>query len=68
MNKQIKAKVEKRKDRERASMGFAQAASSKGLNVEPQYAIVISLIYIGVVIILHMIGKFKKDSTPVPPS
>ena len=68
MNKQTKAKVERRKDRDRAAMGFGQAATSKGLNVEPQYAIVISLIYIGVVIILHMIGKFRKDNTVVPPS
>ena len=67
MNKQAKAKVEKRQDRQRAAMGFGQAAASKGLNVEPQYAIVISLIYIGVVIILHMIGKFRKDNTVVPP-
>ena len=68
MNKQAKAKVEKRQDRQRMAMGFNQAAASKGLNVEPQYAIVISLIYIGVVIILHMIGKFRKDSTVVPPT
>ncbi len=68
MNKQAKAKVEKRQDRQRMAMGFGQAAASKGLNVEPQYAIVISLIYIGVVIILHMIGKFRKDSTVVPPT
>ena len=67
MNKQSRAKVEKRQDRQRAQMGFGQAAASKGLNVEPQYAIVISLIYIGVVIILHMIGKFRKDNTVVPP-
>ena len=68
MNKQSKAKVEKRQDRRKAEFGFGQAASSKGLNVEPQYAIVISLIYIGVVIILHMIGKFRKDNTVVTPS
>ena len=67
MNKQSRAKVEKRQDRTRAQMGFNQVASSKGLNVEPQYAIVISLIYIGVVIILHMIGKFRKDNTVVAP-
>ena len=66
MNKQTRAKVEKR-DRTRNQMGFGQAATSKGLNVEPQYAIVISLIYIGVVIILHMIGKFRKDNTVVTP-
>ena len=67
MNKQSRAKVEKRQDRQRATMGFGQAAATKGLNVEPQYAIVISLIYIGVVIILHMIGKFRKDNTVVAP-
>ena len=67
MNKQSRAKIEKRQDRQRAAMGFGQAAASKGLNIEPQYAIVISLIYIGVVIILHMIGKFRKDNTVVTP-
>ena len=68
MNKQSRAKIEKRQDRQKAAMGFSQASAGKGLIVEPQYAIVISLIYIGVVIILHMIGKFRKDSTVVPPS
>ena len=63
MNKRSGAKIEKRQDRQRAAMGFGQAAATKGLNVEPQYAIVISLVYIGIVIILHMIGKFRKDNT-----
>ena len=67
MNKGSRAKVEKRQERQRTAMGFNQAATSKGLNVEPQYAIVISLIYIGIVIILHMIGKFRKDNTSVAP-
>ena len=44
-------------------MGFNQAATSHGFSIEPQYAIVISLLYVGVVIILHMIGKFKKDNS-----
>ena len=44
-------------------MGFNQAATSHGFSIEPQYAIVISLIYVGVVIILHMIGKYRKDTT-----
>lgn len=66
MNKQTKARLERRQDKQRAAMGFGQAAASKGLSVEPQYAIVISLIYIGVVIILHMIGKFRKDNTAAP--
>ena len=68
MNNKSKAKIAKRQDRQKAAMGFSQASAGKGLIVEPQYAIVISLIYIGVVIILHMIGKFRKDSTVVPPS
>ena len=68
MNKPSRAKVEKRQNRQRADMGFSQASAGKGLVVEPQYAIVVSLIYIGVVIILHMIGKFRKDNTVTPPS
>ncbi len=44
-------------------MGFNQAATSHVFSVEPQYAIVISLLYVGIVIILHMIGKFKKDNS-----
>ncbi len=67
MNKQSRSKIERRQDRQRAAMGFEQASTGKGLVVEPQYAIVISLIYIGVVIILHMIGKFRKDNTVVTP-
>ena len=63
MNKQTSAKVEKRQEKQRAAMGFNQAATSHGFNIEPQYAIVISLIYVGVVIILHMIGKYRKDTT-----
>jgi preprotein translocase subunit Sec61beta len=47
-------------------MGFNQAAASHGFSIEPQYAIVVSLIYIGVVIILHMIGKFRKEPAPAP--
>ena len=48
-------------------MGFSQASAGKGLVVEPRYVIVISLIYIGVIIILYMIGKFRKDNTVVSP-
>ena len=48
--------------------GFSQAAASKGLIVKPEYAIIISLVYIGVVIILHMISKLRKDNTVVPPT
>ena len=63
MNKQTSAKVERRQEKHRAAMGFNQAATSHGFSIEPQYAIVISLLYVGVVIILHMIGKFKKDNS-----
>ena len=67
MNKRSSAKIEKRKDRQSEEMGFRRESTSKGLVVDPQYAIVISLIYIGIVIILHMIGKFRKDNTITPP-
>ena len=63
MNKQTSAKIERRQEKQRAAMGFNQAATSHGFSIEPQYAIVISLLYVGVVIILHMIGKFKKDNS-----
>jgi hypothetical protein len=63
MNKQTSAKVERRQEKQRAAMGFNQAATSHVFSVEPQYAIVISLLYVGIVIILHMIGKFKKDNS-----
>ncbi len=66
MNKQISAKVERRQEKQRLAMGFNQAAASHGFSIEPQYAIVVSLIYIGVVIILHMIGKFRKEPAPAP--
>ena len=38
-------------------------SSTQGLVIEPHVAIVISLIYVGIVIVLHMIGKYRKDST-----
>lgn len=66
MDKRATTKVGKRNDRQRMAMGFNQAAASKGLIVQPEIAIIISLVYIGVVIILHMIGKFRKDNTAAP--
>jgi len=38
-------------------------SSSQGFTIEPHYAIVVSLLYVGIVIILHMIGKYRKDTT-----
>lgn len=61
MNSRTSARVEKRQEKQRQAMGFGSAVS-RGLTIDPQYAIVISLIYVGVVIILHMIGKFKKEA------
>ncbi len=43
--------------------GFSGAASSQGFTVEPHVAIVVSLLYVGIVIVLHMIGKYRKDTT-----
>ena len=63
MNKQTSAKVERRQEKQKVAMGFNQAATSHCFNIDQQYAIVISLIYVGVVIILHMIGKYRKDTT-----
>jgi preprotein translocase subunit Sec61beta len=66
MNTKNSAKIERRQEKQRAAMGFNQAAASHGFTIEPQYAIVVSLIYIGIVIILHMIGKFRKEPAPAP--
>ena len=66
MNTKASAKIERRQEKQRAAMGFNQAATTHGFSIEPQYAIVISLIYVGVVIILHMIGKYRKDTTSTP--
>lgn len=57
------AKIENRQEKQRAQMGFG-AAASHGMTIDPQYAIVISLIYVGAVIILHMLGKFRKSAAP----
>lgn len=65
MNKKTSAKVEKRQESQRAAMSFSSSGAIHGYQIEPQYAIVISLIYIGVVIILHMIGKYRRGPTPV---
>ena len=47
----------------RGETGFSGAASSSGFTVEPHVAIVVSLLYVGIVIVLHMIGKYRKDTT-----
>jgi hypothetical protein len=64
MDGKSKSKIEKRNERQKKEMGFGSAAASHGFTIQPEYAIVISLIYVGIVIILHMIGKYRKDSTP----
>lgn len=64
MNSKAHSKIDKRNERQRKEMGFGSAAASHGFTIQPEYAIVISLIYVGIVIILHMIGKYRKDSTP----
>ena len=43
--------------------GFGGMSNTQGLVIEPHVAIVISLVYVGIVIVLHMIGKYRKDST-----
>lgn len=63
MNKRSTAKVADRQEKQKNAMGFNSAASTHGFSIEPQYAIVVSLIYVGIVIILHMIGKYRKDTT-----
>ena len=65
MDKKRSAKVEKRQESQRADKSFSPSGSVHGYNIEPQYAIVISLIYVGIVIILHMIGKYRRGPTPV---
>lgn len=65
MNKKAQSKIEGRQEKQKAAMGFNSAASTHGFSIEPQYAIVVSLIYVGIVIILHMIGKYRKDTPAV---
>lgn len=65
MDKRNNAKVEKRQESQRVEKSFNPSGNIQGYKIEPQYAIVISLIYVGVVIILHMIGKYKRGPTPV---
>lgn len=64
MDKSTSAKVGRRQEKQRQAAGFSSAAAaSHGLSIEPQIAIVVSLVYVGIVIILHMIGKYRKDTT-----
>lgn len=53
MDKSTSAKVGRRQEKQRQAAGFSSAAAaSHGFSIEPQIAIVVSLIYVGVVIIL----------------
>ena len=64
MDNSTSAKVGRRQEKQRQAAGFSSAAAaSHGFSVEPQIAIVDRLIYDGVVIIHHMIGKYRKDTT-----
>ena len=55
-------KTAKRQESKKQAFGFSAAASSSGFQIEPHVAIVVSLLYVGIVIILHMIGKYRKDA------
>jgi preprotein translocase subunit Sec61beta len=63
----LRAAVQQRRDKQKAASGgvFEGIGSSAGLQIEPHYAIVVSLLYVGIVIILHMIGKYRKDASVV---
>jgi hypothetical protein len=62
----IRAAVQQRRDKARTSNNaFEGSGSAAGLQIEPHYAIVVSLLYVGIVIILHMIGKYRKDSSVI---
>lgn len=63
MDRAQRGKVEQRQAARGQQGGFSGMASSQGLVVEPHIAIVVSLFYVGVVIILHMIGKYRKDTS-----
>jgi hypothetical protein len=65
MDKKTSAKVEKRKESSKQQPFNTGTSTTKGWTVEPHYAIVVSLLYVGIVIILHMIGKYRKDVTQV---
>jgi hypothetical protein len=65
MDKTTSAKIEKRRAANDKQPFGAGTSTTKGWSVEPHYAIVVSLLYVGIVIILHMIGKYRKDVTAV---
>ena len=58
----ISAKAEKRQEKAKAGFGFSSTAASHGFTIDPHVAIVVSLLYVGIVIVLHMIGKYRKDT------
>ena len=55
------SKIEKRRTADAKNPFGAGTPTSKGFTVEPHWAIIVSLLYVGIVIILHMIGKYRKD-------
>ena len=59
----IRGKADNRAQKNKADSGFSGIVSSQGLVIEPHIAIVVSLLYVGIVIVLHMIGKYRKDTT-----
>ena len=65
MNRVDSARVDKRLKSSSNDKQPFLGGSSRGWIIEPHYAIVISLLYVGVVIILHMIGKYRKDASSV---
>ena len=56
------AKANQRQEKQKQAFGFTSATSTTGFQVEPHVAIVVSLLYVGIVIVLHMIGKYRKDT------
>ena len=65
MDKSQSAKIEKRKSSGDKNPFGAATSAAKGWSIKPHVAIIVSLLYVGIVIILHMIGKYRKDTTAV---
>ena len=60
INKYFSAKVNKNAERRGTGSGVFNA-SAEGFKIEPNTAIIISLLYVGVVIVLHIIGKYNRE-------
>ncbi len=56
----ISAKVTKNAEKRGQGSGVFNA-SAEGFKIEPNTAIIVSLLYVGIVILLHMIGKYRRD-------